>query len=316
MALLRSIEELAKIDGPVVLAAGVFDGVHRGHQALLAQALSDADRQGGTAIALTFEPHPIKILRPDKAPRLLSSLSQKEALLRGFGMEDLLVLHFDAALARMSAGHFLDQLLKATPHLCEICVGSEWSFGHNREGNIDFLRAYGEREGFRVVSIPSVCVEGFPVSSTRIRKALEKGDLKTAEDCLGHPYEIWGSIQHGAGLGAKLGFPTANFGVKEIQLPPDGVYAVEAYKVRQKENILKGVANIGVRPTVSTKGERLLEVHFLDTQGDFYGEEFAVRFVGFMRKEQRFDGVEALKTQIAEDIKMRREMKTGEQKRF
>ncbi len=295
---LHSIAELAGISGPLYLAIGVFDGVHLGHQAVLRRAIEDAKRGGGSALAVTFDPHPLRVLRLESAPRLLTSIAHKLRLIRELGVANLLILPFDAAFAATPPDEFI-RALAAAGDLREICVGHEWSFGKGRAGNLALLAKLGDELGFAEVGVTPVTIDGQIVSSTLIRGAVERGDLATAERFLGRPYTILGTVVEGAHVGTKLGFPTANLAAHNEQFPPNGVYAVE---VRTNGDRLTGVANIGVRPTVAVAGgERLLEVHLFDFSRDLYGADVEVTFRKFLRPEQKFAGLDALKAQIARD---------------
>jgi len=295
----HSIVELAGIPGPLVVAAGVFDGVHRGHQELLRRAMDDARAVGGSAVALTFDPHPIRVLRPEIAPRLLTATGHKIRLLRGFGVAHVLVLPFTREFAAQEPDVFIRSLHAASRPLHRICVGHQWSFGKDRRGNVDMLRQLGDELGFSVASIPPVMVDGEAVSSTRIRRAVENGDLETARACLGRDYTIRGTVQAGAQLGRTIGFPTANLAAHSEQFPPNGVYAVFA-EIEGTEH--PAVANIGVRPTVDSEGKRLLEVHVLGFHQDVYEKEIEIRFKSFLRPEQKFAGLPELQSQIARDV--------------
>lgn len=301
MQIFHTIEELATVPGPVVLAIGVFDGVHLGHQAVINRATCDAERMGGTAVVVTFDPHPIRVVRPGQAPRLITSTQHKRSLLKRHGISHLLVIPFDLAFAAMPPQEFVLALSRAARPLREICVGHAWSFGKGREGNLDLLRAMGDELGFDEVGIPAVEIDGEIVSSTRIRAAIESGDLAKAERLLGRPFSILGTVQHGDHLGRTLGFPTANLGAHNEQFPPNGVYAVHARFAGETEQ-RPGVVNIGVRPTVHTAGQRVLELHLFDFTQDLYGKDIEVTFRAFLRPEQKFDGLEALKARIGEDV--------------
>ncbi len=298
MNILNSMDGLASVPGPLAIAAGVFDGVHHGHRAVLQAALDAAHRMEGSAVALTFDPHPSKILRPDRAPRLLTSTPHKIALIRGFGIRNVLVIRFDEEFATLEADEFLRRLSASARSLRRICVGQGWKFGHARRGDGNLLRALGPSLGFETTEVDPVSIGGSMVSSTLIRKAVESGDLDTAEIFLGRRYSILGTVRHGDGLGRQLGFPTANLAAHNEQFPPDGVYAV---RVRFDGSFFAGVANIGIRPTVQSGGERLLEVHLLDFSGDLYGKDIEVGFLRFLRPEQKFPDVEALRRQITLD---------------
>lgn len=299
MKILRSIEALAEIDAPVVLAAGVFDGLHLGHQAVLRAAIESAARIGGVPVALTFDPHPALILRPDKAPKLLTPLDFKLDLIERLGIEHALVITFDAAFAAIEAEDFVLKLCRTAPALAGICIGEGWLFGHGRRGDARLLQTLGMKNGFFTSAIAPVVVDDEPVSSTRIREALASGDLQKAAQLLGRDFAVRGRVVHGAGLGAKLGFPTANIATGQQQYPADGVYAIQA----SWNGITRpGVANIGLRPTVSNENQRVLEVHLFDFSGDLYDKDIEVAFLHFLRPERKFDNKEALCAQILEDV--------------
>jgi riboflavin kinase / FMN adenylyltransferase len=304
MEILHSISELGELDGPLFLAIGVFDGVHLGHRAVISTSARHAHSAEGTPVVLTFDPHPAKVLRPNNSPHLITSTPHKVALIRALGVSHLLVIHFDEKFAATSPQQFVEQLLTSAKPLREICVGHEWSFGRNRAGNLTLLRELGSCHHFNVVGIPPVKVNGAVVSSTAIRARIERGDFAGAAVLLGRDYTILGTVKEGAKLGRQLGFPTANLSAHSEQFPPNGVYFVEAWL----DGVLHhGLVNIGVRPTVTgEKGERSIELHLLDFHRDIYGADVEVRFVKFMRPEQKFESVEALAQQIATDVKTAR----------
>jgi riboflavin kinase/FMN adenylyltransferase len=305
MKILRSIPELASFPGPLFLAIGVFDGVHLGHQAVISTSTKHAQAAHGTAVVVTFDPHPVKVLRPNNAPHLLTATQHKIALIRDLGVAHLLVLHFDRAFAATSPEDFVQQLVENSKPLREICVGHEWSFGKGRAGNLALLEKLGAIHGFNVIGVEAVKVNGEVVSSTAIRQAVEEGNLVKATQMLGREYTILGTVVRGEQLGRKLGFPTANLSAHSEQFPPNGVYVVEA---RMGGTLYRGVANLGFRPTVAAgKPERLLELHLFDLDREIYGEEMEVRFLRYLRAEKKFANVEALKAQIAADAEQARE---------
>ena len=305
MRVLRSIAELSELPGPLFLAIGVFDGVHLGHQAVISTSAKHAKEAGGTSVVVTFDPHPVRVLRPDNAPHLLTATQHKIGLIRDLGVAHLLVLHFDTAFAATSPEDFVQQLVDNSKPLREICVGHEWSFGKGRAGNLALLKKLGETHGFNVIGVEAVKVNGEVVSSTAIRQAVEAGDLVKATQMLGREYTILGTVVRGEQLGRKLGFPTANLSAHSEQFPPNGVYVVEA---RLAGALYRGVANLGFRPTVAAgKPERLLELHLFDLDREIYGEEIEVRFARYLRPEQKFADIEALKAQIATDVRQARE---------
>lgn len=295
-----AIDDLSALRGPIVLAIGVFDGVHLGHQAVLTRARDDAARLGGTAVAVTFDPHPVRVLRPEAAPRLLTATAHKLRLIHTGEMEHALVLRFDRELAATPPAEFIRRLATACRPLREICVGHTWSFGAGRAGNLQLLEALGKELGFAEVGVSAVKVEGEIVSSTLIRQAVETGDLARAARLLGREYTILGTVIEGQQLGRKLGFPTANLAAHNEQFPPNGVYSIEA---QVRGEVRRGVANIGVRPTLAQPhGERLVEVHLFDFHDSIYGEDIEVAFRRFLRPEQKFASLEDLKAQIARDV--------------
>jgi riboflavin kinase / FMN adenylyltransferase len=303
--ILRSISDLSALPGPLFLAIGVFDGVHLGHQAVISTSARHAKEENGTPVVVTFDPHPVKVLRPDSAPHLLTATQHKIALIRDLGVAHLLVLHFDRAFAATSPEDFVRQLVENAKPLREICVGHEWSFGKGRAGNLALLKNLGQAHDFNVIGVATVQVNGEVVSSTAIRRAVEEGNLVKATQMLGREYTILGTVIRGEQLGRKLGFPTANLSAHSEQFPPSGVYVVEA---RMTGRLYRGVANLGFRPTVAEgKPERLLELHLFDLDREIYGEELDVRFLRYLRPEQKFADLDALKGQIAADVRQARE---------
>jgi riboflavin kinase / FMN adenylyltransferase len=300
MRVLRSIPELAQIPGPVFLAIGVFDGVHRGHQAVISTAARHAAEAGGTAVVVTFDPHPAKILRPQESPRLLTATQHKIALIRALGVSHLLVLKFDRDLASTPPTDFVRQLVVAAKPLREICVGQEWSFGKSRAGNLALLKRLGAQLDFNVIGVEPVTSDGIIVSSTAIRKAVEAGDFATATQMLGRDYTILGTVEEGNHLGRSLGFPTANLSAHSEQFPPNGVYAAEGLLDGET---FRGVVNLGVRPTINDGSpRRVLEFHLFDFDRDLYGGDIEVRFRRYLRPEQKFDNLAALRRQIERDV--------------
>lgn len=303
MEVLRTTKALHSLRGPVFLAIGIFDGIHRGHQALLAEAQADARREGGTAAVLTFEPHPMMFFQ-HAAPPCLSSPHHKELLLQRLGLTHLAVLPFDAARAAQTPEEFVAELVEACHPLGGICVGEDWRFGRGRTGDVTLLREMGRGEGFAVDAIPAVRLEGNVISSTGIRLAVARGDLKFAEAALGRPYAILGPVLHGRQLGRTLGFPTANIDTDGFQLPPDGVYAV---RVTVDKKTHRGVVNLGTRPTVPGDSSRMLEVHILEFAQEIYGKELEVEFLRYLRPEKKFASMEELRVQIERDVMAVRE---------
>ena len=310
MEILEDISQLSSVKGPHHLAIGVFDGLHLGHKAVIGESLSAASREGGRSVVVTFDPHPSRILHPENPRRLLASLEHKKRLISAMGVDCLLIIKFDEALAELNAEEFLDRVTKGSGNVSTICVGHDWRFGANRTGGVEDLQTHAGKSGFRVVAVePVKCRLGNTISSTRIRVAIQNGDFRTATSLLGREYTLLGRVIEGDRLGGKIGFPTANLTVFNEELPPDGVYAVEA---EMGGEIVKGVGNLGIRPTVNKKdARRRLEVHLFDFDQDIYGELLEIRFREFIRPEQKFENIDALKEQIRIDTEKAREVLAG-----
>ena len=298
MKTLRDLTLLRDEPGPVCLAAGYFDGVHRGHQAVIRHAREHARAAGGTAWAMTFDTHPLKILQPRTAPRLLTSTPHKLRLLAQLGLDGCLVLPFTRALAETEPEAFLDQLGRAIPQLGIILVGSNWRFGRNGRGDIALLRQWAAARGCRVALTRPVLRHGAPISSTRIRQAIADGLLAEAAAMLGRPFSLLATVVAGQGRGRQLGYPTANLDPHNEVRPPRGVYAVRAVLAGAAYD---GVANFGVKPTVATASHPVIEVHLFDAALELYGHELEVFFFRRLRAERRFASTDALRAQIARD---------------
>lgn len=297
MITVHSLENLAALDAPLHLALGVFDGVHIGHQAVIARAVEAAKRDGGLAGVLTFDPHPIRVIAPKKAPSsLLATLNHKAEIVKELGAQLFVAVHFDAAFAAKEAGEFLDALFRAPVRT--IAVGEDWRFGRGRHGDVDFLEEQAAIRNFTLEAVAPVMSDGDRVSSTRIRQAIRDGNLKAASRMLGRAYSVCGPVVYGRQLGRTIGFPTANISTGDAQLPPDGVWAIHARL--PDRSVKKGVANLGKRPTVDGNA-RSLEVHLFDLSADLYGQEIEIEFLNFLRPEKKFDGIDELKNQIAKD---------------
>src|SRR5436309_3260065 len=306
MQILRSVPELSPLPGPLFLAIGVFDGVHLGHQAVISTSAEHARAENGTPVVVTFDPHPEKVLRPEKAPHLLTATAQKIAHIRTLGVRHLLIIAFDIQFAAPEPEDFVQQFVQHSKPLREICVGHEWSFGKNRRGNLQLLTKLGANFDFNVIGIRPVTVNGEIVSSTTIRRAVEAGDLKKAAAMLGREYTILGTVVRGDDLGRKIGFPTANLSAHSEQFPPNGVYFAEA---KLDGVVYPGMVNLGFRPTMSSGGsERILEVYLLDFNHDVYGKDLKLRFLRYLRPERKFENVDALVHQIERDVQQAREL--------
>lgn len=300
MTVLHAISELRSVRGPVALAIGVFDGVHRGHQEVIRAALEFAGQHGGSAVVMTFDPHPLRILRPEAAPNLLCSTAHKLRILGGLGVQTVLLCPFDRDFAQTPPRDFIEPLARSCRPLGYVSVGYTWRFGRGGTGDIHLLMDEGQKFGFGVYGVPPVRLGGEVVSSTAVRDAVAAGDFARAREFLGRDYTVFGRVIEGNKLGRKLGFPTANLDIETEQLPPGGVYAVRA---TLNGEWLPAVANLGHRPTVAGAGAPLsLEVHLIDFSGEIYGRDMEVSFVARLRQEQKFAGIDELRRQIAADL--------------
>jgi len=280
-----------------VAALGNFDGLHRGHLKLLDRVRRQAIERGGTSVAVIFDPHPPRVLRPDKAPPLLMTLDQRIDAFARAGIDGLAVVRFTHELSQWEPERFVRAVLVEWLQVSEVWVGANFLFGRNRAGNFTLLKVLGEDFGFRVDKIDPVRYKDFVVSSTRVRRLILEGRVDEAAACLGHHYALDGEVVHGDARGRTLGFPTANLRADNELLPALGIYATIA--------IVDGIAHpavtsVGVRPTVGG-GPVTIETHLLDGGRDLYGRTIRVAFVQWLREERALDGLEALARQIAED---------------
>lgn len=300
MKIVQRLEDLADRTKPAIVAVGSFDGVHRGHQEVIRRARVLGAETGGAAWVLTFDPHPMKVLRPRQAPRLLTSTAHKLALLRALQVDGCLLLPFTVATAGLKPENFLEGLRARWPDLRGFVVGSNWTFGHRGRGNAALLRRWAAGVSLDVTVVEPVIWNGEPVSSTRIRRAVEQGRLEEAAAMLGRPFSILGTVVTGRGVGAELGFPTANLDPHNEVRPPSGIYAAEV--------IIDGQSRIGAA-FLGEPAAEIVEVYLLDFQGDLYGRELEVFFRKRLRDVRQFPSKEDLRAQIARDVEqVRREM--------
>ena len=285
-----------------VITIGNFDGVHLGHQALFAKTLERARAIDGRALAMTFEPHPMRVLRPAVNLPLITPLEQKLELMERAGLDVTLCLRFDQDFARLSADDFVDKLLVGRLGAAEVVVGYDFAFGHKGLGDLELLGAKAERYGFGLRVVGPVLVDGRPVSSTRVRQEVASGQMAAARELLGRHYQVRGSVISGHGRGGRvLGFPTANLKVSDELLPGPGVYAVLVEL--EDGRLLMGANNIGDNPTFDDGGLNV-ETHLLDFQGDIYGQRIRLHFVERLRGEKRFESPDELKAQIGRDVEL------------
>lgn len=281
-----------------VMALGNFDGFHRGHQAVVARAKALAREAGRPLIVATFDPHPVRFFRPDAPPFRLTTLDQRARLLAAAGADAMLIFRFDGALAAETAEAFVRGRIVEQAGAAAVVTGSDFTFGKARGGNVAVLAALGEALGLETHAVAAVADRVGPVSSSRIRAALVAGDCATATDLLTRPFAIEGVVEHGAKLGRQLGYPTANLRLDDYQRPAYGIYAVRGRLPDGR--ILAGAANLGIRPSFDPPIE-LLEPYFFDFSGDLYGQTIEVELVEWLRAEAKFDGLDALKVQMAAD---------------
>ncbi len=283
-----------------VLALGNFDGLHRGHLKIVERIRRGASERGGTPVVLTFDPHPPRVLRPDKAPALLMTMGQKLEALGQAGVAGVAVVRFTTDMSRWEPEAFVRNVLVDWLHVAEVWVGADFLFGRDRSGNFTLLRALGLQYGFRAEKIDPIRYKEFVVSSTRIRRLVAEGRVDEAGALLGHQYAIGGVVEHGANRGRALGFPTANLRTANELVPPNGVYATMAVV---DGVVWPSVTNIGVRPTFGDAPQASIEAHLIGEPGDLYGREIQVAFVQRLRDERRFPDVDALREQIAADVR-------------
>jgi len=287
-----------------VVTIGCFDGVHRGHQALVEHVIEQARQRGLRSIAVTFDPHPEEYFSAEVCPPRLMRIRDKVEALRALGVDEVVCLRFDDKLRTLSADEFVEQVLinrLATQHLV---VGDDFKFGSDRSGDHQSLQQNGQRWGFTVEDSPTLTLHNQRVSSTRIRELLGRGEFRKASELLGRPFAIAGRVIHGQKLGRELGFATANINLQRYRAPLSGVFAV---KVEVAGQSYIGSANVGLRPTVGDLDKPILEVHLLDFDGDLYGQRLLVEFVCKVREEQKFASFEALVEQIGRDVATTRE---------
>lgn len=291
---------------PIIAAIGNFDGVHLGHQALLRETVEIAQNENALPGAIVFEPHPRRFFQPDAPAFMLTSSKGREALLRNHGAKKVLHIPFDEALSKMPPTEFIHDVLIKRMGIYGIVAGSDFRFGIDRQGDAALLTKLSEGPDFFAVTVDLVndTAQGEKFGSTAIRNAITKGEMLSAARMLGHVWSVQGTIVQGQKLGRTLGFPTANMTLGSLIAPRHGVYAIRA---THDDVRYDGVANYGRRPTVGADAP-LLETHLFDFSGDLYGVQIDVEFVDFIRDEQKFDGLEALKSQIAIDIKSAKEI--------
>ncbi|MDX6444222.1 MAG: riboflavin kinase / adenylyltransferase [Blastocatellia bacterium] len=290
----------AKIARPTVLTLGVFDGLHLGHQLIMRTVVERAKAIDAVPTVITFDPHPRALLHPESAPPLLQTFDQKIEALGVLGIEQTIVIRFDRAFSQVRAEEFLRTVIADRLHAKEVYLGCGFAFGHNREGNIELLRAVSRRLGFLADEVPELRLRSRRVSSSRIRELLQQGRVNLVRRMLGRPYGVEGMVVRGAERGAGLGFPTANLHPQNRVIPRTGVY-VTATLINDQWR--RSVTNIGTQPTFDSDNESSVETFVMNWSGDLYGDVLRVRFLHRLRDEKKFSSVDDLKLQIERDVK-------------
>jgi len=309
MRIFRHFEGLPDDALGAAVAVGNFDGVHRGHQAVIFEAGQHARQSGKPWGVLTFEPHPRSVFAPDQAPFRLTPFRIKAHHIEALGVDLLIVLHFDMTFAKLPATDFVHNILVNGLRVSHVVSGYDFVFGHGREGHCDMLLQMGQENGYGFTCVQAVGSEAGEVySSTRVRECLMAGDPRGAAHILGRNFEIEGRVEEGDKRGGAIGFHTANLHFGEYQQPKHGVYAVRAGIDQGMETVwMNGAANLGVRPTFDGEGV-VLESHLFDFSGDLYGKHLRVQLVDYIRPEKKFDGIDDLKAQIADDCAKARQI--------
>ena len=289
----------ARASHSTVLTIGNFDGVHRGHRALLARLTGLAKQAGLPAAVMTFEPNPREFFAPQSAPARLASLREKLQLLAECGVDQAYVCAFNKRFAALTADAFVERIVLGLG-VRHLMIGDDFRFGKGRSGDFALLQQAGKEHGFGVEAMETLVHEGERVSSSAVREALDAGDLEHAERLLGRPYCISGRVIHGQKLGRKLGYATANIQLKRLKAPLSGIFVVTVDGIGARQ--YEGVASLGVRPTVSASGKPTLEVYIFDFEGDLYRAHLRVNFLHKLRDEAKFDSLDALQSQIARDV--------------
>ena len=305
MRVYRNVQSVAPEHTGAVVAVGNFDGVHSGHRVVIGEAGKIATAAGLKWGVLTFEPHPRNVFQPDIPPFRITPFADKARHIRDLGVDFMIAQKFDMEYSGQSAATFVEQSLVQALSVRPLVAGYDFKFGHKRQGSCETLLAMGNAHGFDFTVVSAASDDGGGLySSTRARELLGKGDVRAVSEILGRPFEITGMVNHGDARGRTIGFPTANIALRQYIHPAFGVYAV--YLTLPDGRIISGVANLGLRPTVAGNTAPRLEVHLFDFEGDIYGHKVSVQFVEMLRAEKKFDGLDALKAQIARDSEQAR----------
>lgn len=307
MKIFNGFDQLSEIPNPV-LTIGTFDGVHLGHQKILQMLNNEAKKIGGESVLFTFYPHPRMVLLPNShGLKLIQTQEEKIEKLEKMGLQNLIILPFTKEFSNLSATEFVEEYLVNRLHVSKLVIGYDHQFGKNREGSLDFLKSIAPSYNFEVIEISAKEIDDVNISSTKIRTAIENGNISVANAYLGQPFELKGKVIKGKELGKTIGFPTANIKLESDLkiLPKIGVYAVEI--ILPSNTLCKGMMNIGIRPTVSNENSLSIEVHIFDFNENLYDTFIVVRLLSYIRSEQKFSSVDELKKQLQQDEKICRE---------
>ena len=306
MQVIQDALDCADLPYGVIGTIGNYDGIHRGQQAILRKVVERAREKSLRAVAITFEPHPISVLRPDRAPRMLTTAEQRQELMAATGLDALLIVRFNNDFARTEPEDFVRQFLAEQLDLKEIYVGSHFAFGKDRKGNVELLSRMGEQLGFEAIGVEELRYQGDVISSTRIRQAVEEGQVDLAASLLGRAYSLLGKVARGDRMGARLGWPTINLMPANELLPQNGVYTGRV-TFAAFPGTFECVTNVGTRPTVYENYQQVVESHILGFKADVYGEAVEVEFCKRLREEKMFSTVMDLSAQIRRDVEATRE---------
>lgn len=310
---MKTIHDLSLIKRtrkPIIAAAGFFDGIHLGHSKVIGQAISEAKKIDGQAWVITFQKHPMRVLNPAAAPPLLTATEHKLRILERLDISGCIILPFNKEIAQTPPEFFIQQLLTNTPPLAGLVVGQNWHFGHKGKGNPRMIAQLIKGSSLKLSVVRPRIWKGETISSTRIRTAIQRGNIEDATAMLGRPFSVLGTVQHGSGIGHSLGFPTANLNAHHEVLPPFGVYATQMLisnpggKTNKAKKLYNGILNFGIRPTFSENSpqEPILELHVLDFNKNLYDTDIEIFFVEKIRNEKKFRSVTTLRKQISTDV--------------
>ncbi len=307
MKIIHDLKLIRRMRKPIVAAAGFFDGVHLGHRKVIGKAITEAEKINGQSWVITFQKHPMRILNPEVAPPLLTATEHKLRILKRLNIDGCLILPFNKKIAQTAPQIFVQQLLDSSPPLSGLVVGQNWHFGHKGTGNPKMISRLIRNKSLDLSVVRPRIWKGETISSTRIRTAVQRGNIEDATAMLGRPFSILGTVQHGSGIGHSLGFPTANLDAHHEVLPPFGVYATRMLISTSKNNskLYDGILNFGTRPTFSDNSPKpIIELHVINFNQNLYDIDIEIFFIEKIRNEKKFHSIETLRKQISKDVKI------------